>query len=163
MQFKNKIITAAAILITIILLALVPLISKGGITGHAIDESRYASPSQELEWNITTPQERTLTITPHADASDLKTLKLSGYITGEGSARIYLLDDDGNRHLILDERAVSENAARENIADQRDVSEDTSEESEDISEAPAFSKLTAASVVLVVRQNVAKQIRKKKI
>jgi hypothetical protein len=83
------------------------LLFKTGITGWIVAGDGHISYSQELGLNVTESSEETFVLEQHTELFNLKSLKLSGHLKGEGSFTAYLEDSQGNRHLVLDEEAIA--------------------------------------------------------
>ncbi|HII72240.1 TPA: hypothetical protein HA265_05795, partial [Candidatus Woesearchaeota archaeon] len=90
-----------------ILLGLGALFFQGSMTGWIVSGEQYTSHSQELGWNITGSQERTLLLEEHPELFNLRTLELSGHAKGEGRFTIYLEDTLGRRYLVMDQETIT--------------------------------------------------------
>jgi hypothetical protein len=72
-----------------------------------VSGDEYISYSQEIGWNITESAERTLALEGHSGSFNMKNMRISGEMRGEGTAKVYLVGSNGMRYLVLDEDAIA--------------------------------------------------------
>ena len=98
---------------TFLLMAVVILMLTGtyflspGITGFFISEQGMIGYEQNVNWNINENITKSFVIEEHPLAFELRTLRLSGSYTGNGTVKAYLVTEDGGRYLILDDKAIT--------------------------------------------------------
>jgi len=75
---------------------------SSGIVGLFLGTQDMISYSQEVDLTIDSSQEYTWNIEDHPELFNLKSVKLAGNYIGNGTAKIYLQDDQGRKYLVLD-------------------------------------------------------------
>ncbi|MFH1683105.1 MAG: hypothetical protein ABIA37_04880, partial [Candidatus Woesearchaeota archaeon] len=74
----------------------------GGLTGLFTGQDSWLSYSQDLGLRFTQNGEETIVLEQHPELFDLRSLRLTGKIIGEGSAKVYL-EINGTRYLVFTE------------------------------------------------------------
>ena len=87
-------------------------IFKPGITGFFISREGLIAYEENVTWEIDADKEYTLEITEHPLAFNLRTVRLTGSYTGNGTIKAYL-EANGTRFLILNNDAIAESGLSE--------------------------------------------------
>jgi hypothetical protein len=98
---------ASQVLVMLLMVvSLTALLFKSGITGQIIGGIGYTTYVQNINANITQTQDTTWMLDEHPASFNLKSVRISGRMTGEGQAKLYLSASNGFRYLVLDENRI---------------------------------------------------------
>ncbi|MBN1543868.1 LamG domain-containing protein, partial [Candidatus Woesearchaeota archaeon] len=101
-----------AIALALFIIISIALLRNAGITAMIIGGEEHITYVQSVNANITEVQEMTWVLDEHPNLFNLKSVKFSGYLKGEGSAKVYLVGSNGRRFLVLDEKTIRREGIR---------------------------------------------------
>ncbi|MFH1669889.1 MAG: Ig-like domain-containing protein [Candidatus Woesearchaeota archaeon] len=96
--------TFAVALMLFVLFVTAFIFKEGEITGWLISGEQLTSYTQDIDMNITGTGEEVLVLETVPQSFNLRSLKLSGHVIGEGTFEVYLVDASGDRYLMLDDQ-----------------------------------------------------------